>query len=193
MYKKDGKYMPFPGSRDINLATGEEYTETESGIVVTPEQAYLDNIEKAKKLQNDEEVAINEYNKKITESFDDFKDIKLVGQKILFRPFKLSSKDKHGFYRDLAIMKQLPNTETMKRIPLSFPLQYRGVVCSVGNDCLVDFKDNIKVGDIVDIQTIAWEQQLYMMDRNLFNELEEPFTFWLTPGHIQAKIENYTV
>ena len=190
MYKKEGKFMPFPGTRDFNPVTGEDYSKDESGLVLSSEDAYLAQMARDNKLKEDEETAIAKYNEDVLTVSDEFKNINLVGAKILFRPFKLSSKDKSGFYRDLAITEQLPNTESKRRIPLSFPLQYEGVVCAVSDECPIEFRDKVKVGDIITIQSIAWQQQIYNMNRDVFQELEEPFTFWLTPGHVQAKIEN---
>ena len=39
MFKKEGKLIPFPGTRDFNPVTNEAYTESEAGIIVTPEAA----------------------------------------------------------------------------------------------------------------------------------------------------------
>ena len=181
MFKKEGKYIPFPGTRDFNPVTGENLSHTESGIIVDSELAKEDT----------EGKKIEEYNSSLINSdFKEFEGINLIGQKILFRPFKLSTKDKNGFYRSLSIATTLPNTETVKMIPLSYPLQYKGVVCAVSDECPKEFKDKVKVGSVVTIQTIAWQQQVYNLDRDLFQELEEPFTFWLTPNHVQAVIED---
>ena len=180
MFKKEGKFIPFPGTRDFNPVTGEDLSHTESGIIVNADLAAGEKDADAGEKYNEE---------LINSDFKEFKGINLIGQKILFRPFKLSTKDKNGLFRSLSIASTLPNTETVKMIPLSYPLQYKGVVCSVSDECPQEFKDKVKVGSVVTIQTIAWQQQVYNLDRDLFQELEEPFTFWLSPGHIQAVIE----
>jgi hypothetical protein len=181
MFKKEGKFIPFPGTRDFNPVTGEDLSHTESGIIVDSDLAKEDT----------EGKSIEEYNNSLVNSdFKEFEGINLIGQKILFRPFKLGNKNKNGFYRSLSIATTLPNTETVKMMPLSYPLQYKGVVCAVSDECDETFKSKVKVGSVITIQTIAWQQQAYTLDRDLFQELEEPFTFWLTPGHIQAVIED---
>ncbi len=184
MFKKEGKLIPFPGTRDFNPVTGEDLSHTESGIIVNSDLAAGEK----------DADAVEKYNEELINSdFKEFKGINLIGQKILFRPFKLSTKDKNGLFRSLSIATTLPNTETIKMMPLSYPLQYKGIVCAVSDECPQEFKDKVKVGSIVTIQTIAWQQQVYNLDRDLFQELEEPFTFWLSPGHIQAVIESYEV
>lgn len=194
MFKKEGKYIPFPGTRDFNPVTNEAYTESEAGIIVTPEAASEAAFLRMQEQNEKDAKAVDDYNKSLVNTdFKEFENIKLVGPKVLFRPFKHTLRTKGGLYRKISFFQPLPNTETVKEVPLSYPLQYRGVVCKVSDECPEEFKNKVKVGDIVDIQSIAWQQQSYVMDRDLFQELEEPFTFWLTPNHIQAVIENYEV
>jgi hypothetical protein len=194
MFKKEGKLISFPGTRDFNPVTNEAYTESEAGIIVTPEAASEAAFLRMQEQNEKDARAVDDYNKGlVTTDFKEFENIKLIGSKVLFRPFKHTLRTKGGLHRKISFFQPLPNTETVKEVPLSYPLQYRGVICKISDECPEEFKSKVKVGDIADIQSIAWQQQAYVMDRDLFQELEEPFTFWLTPGHIQAIIENYEV
>ncbi len=178
MFKKEGKYIPFPGTRDEekeNLIIGLDEPTT---LVRDPLQESVENVKK--------------YNELISKDFSEFEGINLIGPKVLFRPFKVSPKTKGGLARSFAIRYQDQETGRVKTTNADFALQYKGVICAVSDECSEEFKNKVKVGSVVDIQTIAWTQHQYFLNRDVFNEVEEPFTFWLTPNHIQAVIETPT-
>ena len=178
MFKPEKKYITMPGMRDN------------------------DKIEDALILPDDMEVSkpydpfaskvkeVEDYNEKISTDFSDFKHLNLIGPKILFRPFKVSPVTKGGIARSFSIKYQDPETQRVKTTTADFAVQYRGVVCLISDDCSSHFKGRVKVGDIVDINPIAWQQHSYYLNRDVFQETEEPFTFWLTEQLVQAKIEN---
>lgn len=180
MFKKEGKYIPFPGTRD---------DDSKESLILTPDESPAVVRDPLKEAED----KVIEYNTEISTNFTEFENINLIGPKVLFRPFKVSPKTKGGLARSFALKYQDPETGRVKTVNADFSLQYRGVICKVSDECPEEFKNKVKIGSIVDIQTIAWQQHQYLLNRDVFNETEEPFTFWLTPNHIQAVIENYEV
>ncbi len=144
----------------INPATGEKM----SSEKLTPEkkqEIWQANIEKEFDLKTDEQYQaeideIVEYNEKLKELTDIAvaNGFKLNGNSILLRLYKHPPVRKEGsFYTTNKLMVPF-TTEGGKKEFRDSPLQFihRGVVHNISNQCSETFRNNFKVGDIIDLK-----------------------------------------
>lgn len=136
------------------------------------------------------------YNKEILEIKDsaDLDSFNLVGNTILFRPFKLIEKTSETGLTVAERKDKVFNDKTMKMNykDLVFPYQTRGVIVKISEEAAEIYKDKFKVGTVVGLphgMWVSYPRMLFKMNKN--NWAPEDNENYLTLIVSTSSIETY--
>jgi len=141
---------PANGTRTIYGKDGTPVKEEVIKAIESPVSLELD------RSKADEHInKITEYNTWLFINRDPMVDkIEIIGAKVMIRMFKLYKYTKDGMYiggRTIEVPTESGTRKRIEELPDDFQYQQRGVVVNIGLGCSEHFKNNIKVGDVVDI------------------------------------------
>lgn len=148
-----------PKSSEGSIAKAKSTLDLKTGILSSNEVTNDWRNYELKKVKT-EMSNVDTYNDTLFETSDkSLKNMKMLGNKVLLRLFKLQRYDKRGIFIGGRMIEKMSKSElnkTLVEAPEETQFQEKGVVIKVGEGCSEQFKSLVKPGDIVDIDPTSF-------------------------------------